>query len=133
MNIVFVCQSQNSGSDKVKRIIEITAGADRHRVLHTVQDLEHHLRGHFSSNSLVILHANNRKQLKDYLDLQEILADNKIILILPDRHPETLFLGHRLRPRFITYKDSDFLELTSVLDRIINALNRDGERGHRKL
>jgi hypothetical protein len=39
-------------------------------------------------------------------------------LILPDDDPGTTVLAHTLRPRLITYRDSDFLDVASVLSRM---------------
>lgn len=51
----------------------------------------------------------------DILSLREFLHDRRIILVLPDSEPETVSLGHILRPRFITYGDSDYMDVSAIL------------------
>ena len=38
---------------------------------------------------------------------------------LPDREANTITIGHSLHPRFLTYIDSDFVELAGVLVRML--------------
>ena len=49
------------------------------------------------------------------LELSELLHDRRIILVLPDSEPETVSLGHILRPRFITYGDSDYMDVSAIM------------------
>jgi hypothetical protein len=42
----------------------------------------------------------------------------RIILVLPDRDDETVAMGHRLRPRMVSYNDGDYLDVAAVLIRM---------------
>jgi len=39
-------------------------------------------------------------------------------MILPDDNSDTTVLAHTLRPRLITYKEGDFLDVAAVLSRM---------------
>jgi hypothetical protein len=47
------------------------------------------------------------------------MRDVQIILVIPDRRPETLSLGHLLRPRYLSYEDGNFDDLASVLEKML--------------
>ena len=67
---------------------------------------------------IAILATDNRAQLDQFRELLELFADVRIVLILPDHEPETLRLGHRLYPRFVSYKNGNFDDLVSVVARL---------------
>jgi hypothetical protein len=51
--------------------------------------------------------------------MRELIQNNKSIIVLPDQTPETVSMGHTLYPRFISYLDSDFKDIGSVLGKVI--------------
>jgi hypothetical protein len=120
MKIVYCCPGHDTGCEKVRRIIEILVAADAFETFHVVKDFEKFLRHDLTSAHLVILHASTPSHLESFVSLRDLLIGHKVILILPDRERETVISGHTLRPRFITYNDSDYLEMASVLCHIIN-------------
>lgn len=67
---------------------------------------------------IVILQAESRDDLQAFANFRFRLDQVFFILILPDADPETVACGHRLRPRFIAYQDSDFCEIEAVLARV---------------
>lgn len=121
MNIVYCCPGQNSDCEKAKRVIEMLISADAIESFYLLSDFETFLRHGLTSGHLVILHAGSLADLESFLALRELLAGNKVILILPDRSRDTVDSGHSLRPRFITYNDSDFLEMAAVVRHILES------------
>lgn len=121
MKIVYCCPGPDEGFEKVRRIIEILVAADSFEVYRTMPDFEKCLRRDLTSGDLVVLHASLQEHLERFTSLRELLIGNRVILILPDRQRETVIMGHTLRPRFLTYNDSDYLDMASVLCHIINS------------
>jgi len=72
---------------------------------------------------IAVLMAPTRKALDDFVQLRDLLRDMRLLLILPDREPGTIAKGHKLRPRLLTYTDSDFSDVATVLNRIHNKEN----------
>ena len=68
---------------------------------------------------VAILFAYSKDALSNILSVKELLEDVRIILILPDRLPETISKGHLLRPRFMTYADSDLEDVKAVLIKML--------------
>ena len=73
-----------------------------------------------SSNAVTVLLIASRHELQNIVQYADLLCDQKIILVLPDRAQETLSMGHALYPRFISYTDGDLQDVTSVLRKLIN-------------
>jgi len=70
--------------------------------------------------TIMILVPENREQLEQLVSIGNLINDRPILLVLPDKEPTTISIGHRLYPRFVTYVDSDFSNLVSVLSRLLH-------------
>jgi hypothetical protein len=69
--------------------------------------------------SLVILLFENRGELAEILPVRHWFQDISIILIVPDRTPETIALAHQLRPRFLAYRQDDFGTVAAVVGKML--------------
>jgi len=58
------------------------------------------------------------------LGIRDLLAETKIILLLPDRKRATVSKGHNLYPRFLTYMDGDFSDVAAVLQKMVSINSR---------
>lgn len=119
VSITYFCPTKSTGREQVKRVIRLVVTEDNFEVFTRWGDFEKHLRTHVPARHIVVFHAGSKKHLQQIAALQNLLMDHKIVLILPDAKPETIELAHTVRPRFITYADSDFLDMASVLRRML--------------
>lgn len=55
----------------------------------------------------------------ELIEYREWLGDRRLILVLPDDDIETISQGHALRPRFVTYVESDFIDISAVLGKML--------------
>lgn len=115
MNVFFLSGSQNDTRKRLQRVLEFMIPKKNIINIRTVKDLEAHLRKASSETTTVLILYVNKEKLAELILLKKLLEDTNIILILNKKDNETITLGHRLRPRFITYADSDFLDVASVL------------------
>lgn len=60
----------------------------------------------------------SKDELEALLSINNLIDDLPIILVLPDQDCETVSRGHILRPRFLTYLDSDFSDIVAVLEKM---------------
>ena len=73
--------------------------------------------------TIAVLAPHHRASLDELLLVEELLNRLKIVLILPDHHPETIALGHSLRPRIVTFADDDLAKLAAILNKMSAAKN----------
>ena len=71
------------------------------------------------NESLLILIAENNKNIESLLGVKKLIQKFDTILVLPDHNPETISNGHKLHPRFLTFIDDNFSELTKFLEHIL--------------
>lgn len=108
---------------------------DTHQwVLETFADLKalaFRLRRCFGEIWMVLL-ITDAEELGRITAMGELILNNRIILVLPDQTQATVAAGHRLYPRFISYLDSDFSDVRSVLQTMLHNVetheNRSGNR-----
>ena len=91
---------------------------DNVEVLRTFHDLSRRLRRLSDYSSIAVLVARTKEDLLDIISLHSLLRYTRIILILPDEEDATISIGHRLRPRFMTFYDSDFSNIIGVLSKM---------------
>lgn len=82
---------------------------------------------------VMILLAPDDEILDQLALMKSQMYDLPIILILWDSKRETILKGHQFYPRFITFMDSDYSDLTHALKRLIKRENGMVERALREM
>jgi len=118
MNIIYYCPVTDGSYHKLKQIIEIMFSLEKFEILSSLKIMEDQLRSSLSDDFVLILQISSFCEMQSIIALKELLIDHRIILILPNDEPDTAVLAHSLRPRLITYRDSDFLDVAVVLSRM---------------
>ncbi len=76
------------------------------------------IRLHYAG-SIVVMVVKDKQELSGLLRKLPLIRRARIILILPDREPETIKAGYRFEPRFMSFIDSDFGKVKAVLLKMI--------------
>jgi hypothetical protein len=69
--------------------------------------------------TIAVLVATTGEELWGLVAMRDLLADFRLILVLPDRSRETIAAGHRMVPRFLSYLDSGLEEVEAVLEQML--------------
>jgi hypothetical protein len=105
---------------QLRRVIEDLVSKDKVEIYQSVESLSLRLRQPADSLPIAaVLLAARRGDLTELLSIRDLLRDIRIILVLPDRDEDTIAKGHTLRPRFVSYSDSNFTDVCSVLGKMI--------------
>jgi hypothetical protein len=130
VNIVVYEKTTAGAGLRLQRLIETLVPREEIEIHQTIDSLSRRLRQPIFNLDMAVLLATTKEELEDILSLRDLLSDVRSILVLPDREGDTNAQGHTLRPRFITYADSDFVELAAVLTKMLeNANLTKKERG----
>jgi len=93
-------------------------------LLQRLADFRDRLRMPVEPDSIAVLSASDREELKQMQLLRELLTEIYVILVIPDRKDGTIKLAHLLLPRFLCQKESDFTDLKIVLNKMyLNSQN----------
>ena len=116
--ILYANRMDNIG-EKLENIIHAQVPGIQVKTCNSIELFSEMLRQPLNNISVVVLMVTTRDELVHFY-LMKLLFDNiRIILILPDRHKDTLALSLKLKTSFISYIDSDLLDVTAVLGQIL--------------
>jgi len=87
-------------------------------VFKKLDDFRERLRMPVEPDSIAVLAASNREELRRMQILRSLLTEIYVVLVIPDRNKKTIELAHLLLPRFLSQKGSDFADLETVLNRM---------------
>jgi hypothetical protein len=115
MNVIFFTSIDPSVSNRLTRVLDVHVSRKELETCRNFHIFSERLHQPLPDSVVFVLQICSREELMDILPLRELLHDRRIILVLPDSEPETVSLGHILRPRFITYGDSDYMDVSAIL------------------
>lgn len=118
MNIIFFLSPTNEQGERLERVVELFFLKHRIEKYQDIESLGRKLHEPYNYKDVILLSPASKEELSRILALQDLLSDMRIILVLPDRDEETVAMGHRLRPRMVTYNDGDYLDVAAVLTRM---------------
>ena len=120
MSLILYSPVQEGVGKQLRRVIEKLVSKDNVEIYQSVESLSLRLRQPADSLPIAaVLLAARRGDLSELLSIRDLLRDIRIILVLPDRDEDTIAKGHTLRPRFVSYSDSNFTDVCSVLGKMI--------------
>jgi hypothetical protein len=112
--------SVNEGcGEQLHSMIEKLIPKNHMEVYRNIETFSRRLRQPDNDLPMVVLLAVSNEDLSDFLSIRDLLRDRRIILILPDRDKNTIAKGHILRPRFLSYTDSNFADVFAVLKKCL--------------
>ena len=135
MNLLFYAGS-NGVTEQLQRMIKTLVLKEQLETYRSFEELYKRLHQPKTDFQIAVLTASSDQELEEILTLQDLLSDIRIILILPDRTPNTISKAHKLAPRFLTYLDSDFGEVRAVLHKMLKNMRSsqiEGEVYHAKI
>ncbi len=123
MNLLLYANGRNDVGERLRNVIEALVSKRKTEICTTINSLSRRLRKPMYNVDIVVLLAAPRKDLLEIHSMRDLFRDIRIILILPDSRRDTISLGHKLYPRFISYADSDFKDVGAVLKKMIGYIN----------
>jgi hypothetical protein len=117
--LVYYGTVTDGAGERLQRVIEGLIPKAELEVYGTIGGLAGRLRQPVGDVTMAVLLAATREDLSQILSVCDLLCYVRIMLILPDQEEDTIAKGHSLRPRFVTYADSDFLDVAAALGKIL--------------
>jgi hypothetical protein len=114
-NMLLYARMTDGAGKRLRRVIEAIVSKENTEMYQTIDSLARRLHQPRNDLAVAVLLAASREDLLGLLSLGDLLDSIRIILVLPDRKDSTIDKGHRLQPSFLTYADSDFLDVAAVL------------------
>ena len=125
MKLIFFAPLLDEGDRQINSLIDKFTAVRDLEIYRNFDSLSDRLRQPQTNNTVAVVFAISRETLLDVISIRELLANIRIILVLPDRDNDTVAKGHMLRPRFVTYADMDLGEISAVIDKMIGSISND--------
>jgi len=116
MKVLLYTTASEGIVERAKTVLQSSV-SDGIEVYQTINDLSLRLRG-AKDTAIVILLVGNREDFLDLLAIRHLFRNIRIIVVVPDTEHETIAMAHRLRPRYLTYIDGNFLGLSAVVNKM---------------
>ena len=125
MKVLLYLKKTDEGEKRLWPALNGVVPDESIEVFHRIQGLIQYLCSPRPADDLTIavFLAADHEDLQQLIAIRDLIINVRIILVLPDRKNETIAEGHTLQPRFITYLDSDFAEIRSVMSKMINSVH----------
>ncbi|MCP4670145.1 MAG: hypothetical protein GY857_02455 [Desulfobacula sp.] len=124
-NILLFSPPENSAAIRLQGAVANVVPWDNITIIQKTESLFHILRQPQNKVEATVILVSSCKELDDLLNFRDLLHRNCIILVLPDQNKTTITLGHVLRPRFLTFTDSDFSDVRDVLKKILGKVSAE--------
>ncbi|MFO8058384.1 MAG: hypothetical protein R6V10_13930, partial [bacterium] len=75
--------------------------------------------------AIAVFLVSGRDDLQELLSIQRLLKSMRIMLVLEEGNRETLSVAHRLRPRYLGYKEDGLTAIPAVINTLVQRLQKD--------
>ena len=127
MKCIFYEKKSGIIAEQIIGLLKASAIENKTELYHTIKTLSQRLTRPIDGLAIMVLIAGDRKDLLSILAMQKLFGVIKIIIILPDREDESVQIGYKLQPRFLTYVNGDISEVHAVLRKLLE-LSESNER-----
>jgi hypothetical protein len=118
MQLLYYSSGDDQDSKRLEAAVHNVIPERRIEHFKRLDDLRERLRMPVEPDSVAVLSASDLKELQQMQLLRALLPEIYVVLVLPDFKKSTIKLAHRLLPRFLSQKDSDFADLKVVVNRM---------------
>lgn len=118
MQLLFYASGSDQNDARLEAAVREVIPEGRIELFGSLEDFEGRLRRPVEPDSVAVLSASSRKELRRMQPLRGLLPEIYVILVIPDRMKTTIGLAHRLLPRFLSRRGNDFANLKIVLNKM---------------
>jgi hypothetical protein len=104
---------------RLKQFLETRLSGVEVETYETLEDLSRRFTQPLQDPSVAILLFTEGDELAETLALRHRFQDASLVLIVPNRDPETIARAHQLRPRFLTDLQNDLTAVTAVVEKML--------------
>jgi hypothetical protein len=102
---IILCTNDKEESNSLQVLVEELSNKNMKK-LSSIGELTNWLLTSRTEQAVVILAVNKREEIDMVQPFIHLFRKVKIILLLPDREPETIKIGYKLEPRFLSFVDT---------------------------
>jgi hypothetical protein len=129
MGVLLFSNDDNKSEKKLVRAINGIAKRHTQEIFHSIGSISNRFRQPQKDLDLMVILAGSRGDLINLLAIKELFFPIPLILIVPDGEPETMKIGFKLLPRFVSFKNGSFRDVRSVMKKMLDEIERRDRNG----
>ena len=118
MQLLFYSSGEDQNDKRLEAAVRKVIPESQIAFFKSLEDFRERLQRPVEPDSIAVLSASNRQELRRMQALRELLPEIYVILVVPDRKKGTIELAHLLLPRFLSQIESDFTDLSQVVNKM---------------
>lgn len=119
MNLLVYASLKNNASKRLIDAISELASRENTEIFNSLDSLISRISKLGTERTIVVMLAATDEEVFAMLAFKDVFQGCRTILILPNREGNTTKVGYQLFPRFVSYADSDFMDVGAVLNKMI--------------
>jgi len=119
MKCIFYEKKSGHIAGQIIGLLKASAIENKTEHYYTIKTLSQRLSRPIDGLAIMVLIAGDRKDLLNIIGIQKLFGFIRLIIILPDRGDESVKIGYKLQPRFLTYVNGDLSEVHAVLRKLL--------------
>lgn len=123
VRVLFYASIKTAGANRLVELVKILIPGKSLEIFDSIDSISVRLRYPRIEPIITVIQVASRQELTNILGMSELVEDTSLFLVLPDRRPDTVSQGYRLRPRYITYRDADLVAGAAVLKKMFDKIN----------
>jgi hypothetical protein len=128
MNLLVYAAKSGEVAQHLQQVIEDIVPKESFEIYRNFNSLSYRLQQPMNGLKIAVLLADSDQDLTDFLSLQDLLSELRILLILPNHDSGMVSKAHALIPRYLAYADGDFDDVNAVLTRMFASLETKNAR-----
>jgi len=124
MKLLLYTTTSQGVAEQAKMVLKESVPDGDIKVYRTINDLSRRLRQPKDDLTIVVMLLAIREDVLDLLAIRHLFRNVRIIVVVPDLEDETIALAHRLRPRYLSYIDGNFMGLSTVVNKMFEDYNQ---------
>jgi hypothetical protein len=121
VNLIIYKKTRDAAEGQLQVLFESLVSKQNIDIYHSVGSLKQKILRTSYAEGIVILVAEKRDDLAELVPILDLFRKLRIILVLPDREPETIQIGYRLEPRYLSFIDRGYAEIKAVLQKMLGS------------
>jgi hypothetical protein len=123
VQVFLYASTETAGAKRLVESAKILIPGTTLEIFDSVDSISARLRSPRTEPIIMAIQVASRHELANILDLSELVNDTSLFLVLPDRRPDTVSQGLRLRPQYITYSDADVVTGAAFLKKMFDKIS----------